>query len=64
MPKLDCLESWVVLNENIGELSEDDCLKLLKKEQEGRRRVQFILRLYGRFNRLRVIRERELLFQR
>mgnify|MGYP001152037944 CR=1 FL=1 len=54
----ECVETWARLNETIMELTEEDCLTLLKQEMEGQRRVQVMLRLYGRFNKLRCERER------
>lgn len=58
----DLLENWAALNHGLPELTEKDCLELLSFERENKRRVQFMLRIYGRYNRLRTHREREELF--
>ena len=52
------LSSWVAMNEALKTLSEEECWKLLKKEQAGRKRAQFVLRIHGRANKLRAERER------
>lgn len=56
---MDILESWKSLNDNIKDLDEDQVKELLDKEREGKKRTQFLLRLYGRYNTLRTIRERK-----
>jgi hypothetical protein len=52
------LATWVALNEALRTITETECWSLLKAEQTGKRRVQFLLRIYGRANRLRTERER------
>lgn len=52
------LTSWSALNGALKELSEDECWKLLEKEKKDRRRVQFMLRIHSRANKLRAERER------
>lgn len=53
------LESWRALNANLNSLSEKQAWELLETERAGHCRVQLILRLYGRANRLRAYRERK-----
>lgn len=55
------LATWVDLNEALRNVNETECWTLLKAEQAGKRRVQFLLRIYGRANRLRTERERNAL---
>lgn len=54
----DLLQDWGTLNRNIQQLSEEDCMQLLKKEKAGQQRLSFLLRIYGRLNKLRTQRER------
>lgn len=50
--------TWKELNARLPEATEEECFKLLDKEVNGKRRYVFIMRLYGRFSKLR--REREM----
>ena len=52
------LLNWVTLNEDLHYLTEVECWALLKAEQKGKKRLQFLLRIYGRANRMRTQRER------
>ena len=52
------LLSWPALNTKLREATEQQCYRLLQLEAQGRRRPQFMLRIYGRYNRLRGERER------
>lgn len=56
----DSLKTWNSLNTALqsDDVDEDECLRLLKIERAGQRRLQFMLRLYGRYNKLRTERER------
>jgi hypothetical protein len=56
--KKNILENWQTLNESVMKLNEEQLEALLEEEKRGQQRVQFLLRLYGRFNKLRSIRER------
>ena len=60
---IDILRNWQSLQQALPELTEEDCWKLLEIERAGYRRTQFLLRLYGRANKLRGKRERVKLFQ-
>ena len=53
------LRSWQTLQAFLPSLSEKQCWELLEAERTGQRRFQFMLRLYGRANKLRGKRERE-----
>ena len=59
----DLLKDWNVLNKYVQELTEDELKILLDKEKKGLRRVSFMIRIYGRYNKLRTQRERENLFR-
>lgn len=56
--KTDLLKNWLTLNEKIHGCTEKDCAELLAREKRGQRRATFLLRIYGRFNTLRCVRER------
>lgn len=53
------LENWAGLNAQLGELTEEECWHLLALEKTGLKRLQFLLRIYGRANKLRTQRERQ-----
>jgi len=59
--KDDPLKNWTTLNEQINRLSEKEVKMLLDRERKkgSKRRLQFVIRLYGRYNILRTQRERE-----
>lgn len=56
----EALSTWKSLNEELqkDEMTEEECLRLLNIERKGQRRLQFMLRLFGRYNKLRAERER------
>ena len=54
----DPLATWLGLNNVAPTLTEEECLALLEREKAGKRRVQFMLRLHSRLNRVRADRER------
>ncbi len=51
--------NWTELNRALLTASEEGCAALLATELAGPRRVAFLLRIHGRFNKLRARRERE-----
>lgn len=55
---LNPLSSWVAMNEALKTISEEECWALLEEEKKGQQRVQFMLRIHGRANKLRAERER------
>lgn len=57
--EINYLENWVVLNEYIQTLDEKTIKALIEKEKNNEARPQFLVRLYGRFNKLRGMRERK-----
>jgi len=59
-----CLRTWATLNAHVKKLTESELSWLLQLELAGEARTQFIIRIYGRFNRLRTIRERKELLSR
>ena len=53
------MRSWTELNDKLREATEKDCADMLTKEKKTKSpRLQFLLRIYGRFNKLRTRRER------
>lgn len=56
--EIDYLQNWATLNNHVQTLDEATLTALLKQERKGQRRTQFLIRIYGRYNKLRTIRER------
>ena len=52
------LQNWRLLNETLKVATEEQCWELFQLEQNGKHRVQFLIRIYGRYNKLRTTRER------
>lgn len=59
MAKEDLLVDWGTLNKHIQTLTEKECAALLEREKNGDNRLSFVLRIYGRLNKLRNKRERK-----
>lgn len=57
--QINYLETWATLNEHVQTLGEEELWDLLEKERKGEARTQFLIRIYGRYNKLRTIRERK-----
>lgn len=55
--------TWKSLNEFLSAATEDQANALLQRERAGSRRLQFMIRCYGRYNKLRQERERKELIQ-
>ncbi len=55
------LGNWLVLNADLLELPLPALRQLIDAELAGKRRRQVILRIYGRYNRLRAIHEKQTL---
>lgn len=53
------LETWISLNDALRNADEKLCQQLLKAEQAGRARKQFIKRIHSRLNKARADKERE-----
>lgn len=53
------LRTWLTLNDFLANAGEEDCRKLIREEQKGRNRKQFLLRIHSRLNKVRAHRERE-----
>jgi hypothetical protein len=53
------LQSWLALNQELRGADEGHCRALLKEEQAGRRRRQFLKRIHSRLNKVRADRERQ-----
>lgn len=56
--EIDILQDWVTLNDNIMDKTEEECFKLLTRAKKEKKGVSFLLRIYGRYNVLRTLRER------
>lgn len=54
----DIITNWNKMNEHLNDLKEEQCLKLLHMEQDGKRRVHMLNRIHARFTKLRSERER------
>jgi len=52
------LQNWPSLNDALRSATKTEALELLVFEQAGQRRVQYLLRIYGRYNLLRAKEER------
>lgn len=52
------LGDWLLLNSDIMELPLPALRQLIDAELGGKRRPQVLLRIYGRFNRLRALAEK------
>lgn len=57
--RLDLLDNWMGLNAEVKDMSEAECEALINHERENRCRPNVILRLHGRFNKLRGLREKQ-----
>lgn len=55
--------TWKTLNECIMDLNEEQCWDLLDQEKKGKKRIQFLARIYGRASKLRIQRERRELME-
>ncbi len=58
MTKADPLGTWIDLNAALADCDIKFAEELLKKEQSGKKRKQFVLRIHSRINRLRRVDER------
>ena len=62
IPADDPLGNWNTFNDNLREtFNEKELFALMNIELKGRRREHYLERLYGRFNKLRMQRERNAL---
>lgn len=52
------LKSWQELNKQIKKLGERQLHMLLSEERAGAKRPTFLTRIYGRFSKVRELRER------
>lgn len=50
------------MNRYLQRVGEEQCWELLEAEQAGAHRMHFMIRIYGRANKLRAVRERDALF--
>ena len=53
------LDTWRALNDKLRGADEKTCRDLLRKEQAGKKRPRFILRIHSRLNKARADRERK-----
>lgn len=52
------LANWETCNDALRDATEEQAHALLKAEQAGKGRVQYLLRIHARYNRQRAQRER------
>lgn len=57
-PLQEHLQNWESCNTFLRTATEDEALQLLTLEQNGKRRVQYVLRIHARYNSQRAKRER------
>ena len=57
-PTSPAIATWRTLNRVLRQLTEAQAHALLQEERAGQARIQIMLRLHGRMNKLRVQRER------
>ncbi len=57
--EINYLSDWDTLHDNVKKLDEKTLLELIEKEKKSEARPQFLIRLYGRYNKLRGTRERK-----
>lgn len=55
----EALMTWDLLNATLRGADERTCQTLLKAEQRGRKRKQFLKRIHSRLNKARADRERK-----
>lgn len=55
----EALRNWSNLNAFLLHANEEEVNTLLSLEREGANRVQYLIRIHGRVNKLRVKRERK-----
>ncbi len=58
----EALSNWHRMNRYLQRVGEEQCWELLEAEQAGAHRMHFMIRIYGRANKLRAVRERDALF--
>lgn len=54
----DIVTNWNKMNESLNQLTEAQCLALIRLEQDGKRRVHMLNRIHARYTKLRSERER------
>lgn len=60
MAYVDAL-TWKTLQDALKEASEADIKKMMAYESKHKKRLQFLLRMHARYNKLRTTRERNAL---
>jgi hypothetical protein len=63
LPADDPLGRWADFNARLQSANEEEIRRLMRLEVKGRKRPQYLDRLYGRFSLLRRLRERERLLK-
>lgn len=59
------LSSWLYLNHVLSNIKDEkECTRLLDEELKGKKRINFVLRIHSRFNKLRAERERKQLMEK
>lgn len=55
---MEALTTWTKLNDVLRDADEATCRKLVEAEMKGEKRVQYVLRIHSRINKVRAARER------
>ena len=58
------LVNWRSMTFDLPKLNEEELAALLAYERDNKRRINFLLKIYGRYNKVREARERNELLER
>ena len=61
--RINLLDHWMELNAIVNDMAEDELSALITAERKGQCRPNILLRLHGRFNKLRGLREKSEIMQ-
>ena len=62
--RLNLLDNWMELNATAKDMGEDELAALIIAERKGQCRPNILLRLHGRYNKLRGLREKSEIMQK
>jgi hypothetical protein len=61
--RVNLLDSWMELNATVKDMAEDELAALITAERKGQCRPNILLRLHGKMNKLRGLREKSEIMQ-
>jgi hypothetical protein len=61
--RINLLDSWMELNAAVKDMAEDELSALITAERKGQCRPNILLRLHGKMNKLRGLREKSEIMQ-